>query len=162
MNAESPIPDNRRLVVRVFAREFLKGLKDLAKSRGTDTIALILFTGVWSANTAHLTPPRNRRYAEAADIPPDSMRIPVTLNELVDQTGVPRAIAATYVSEMLGQGILEMHATGLVVPSAIIARMETVESLTDTYDHLVGLVSALQSAGLRFDDGPAATRLRKR
>ena len=162
MSVEIPSPDNRRLIVRVFAREFLSGLRALGKARNTDTIALILFTGIWSANTQHLTPPRNRRYAETMDIPPDSQRTPISLADLVEQTGVPRAIAATYVREMLDGGILEMWETGLVVPSAVIARLETVESLTETHEHLVGMVSALQSAGLRFDSGPNAVRLRKK
>jgi len=61
-------PDNRRLTSRILAYEFIDLLSDMARIHGGDVIALLIFTGVWTANTRHLRTMTDR-YAALHDIP---------------------------------------------------------------------------------------------
>lgn len=143
--------DNRRAIVRIMAHEILRALASLARVSGGDLIQLIVFTGIWTANTQHLVGERNR-YTALRDIPPDSQRRPIPDEILAEQIAVPADIVARYVEPMIAQGLVERLAGGLVVPSAVFSRGEMLDASNELYGRVIGMISALRAAGFQVGD----------
>ncbi|MDO8900562.1 MAG: hypothetical protein Q7V15_04330 [Phenylobacterium sp.] len=149
-------PDNRRLTTRILAYEFIDILSDMARRRGGDVIALLVFTGVWTANTRHLRGVSDR-YATLHDIPPDSQRRPISDADLASHLCLPRPIQDAYVESLIETGLLERRAGGLVVPSAVFTRSEMLSDANETYSRLIGLIAQLQKVGVPMgESAPAA------
>ena len=152
MSAQTPGRDNRRLIVRVLSQQVLQLLTYWARRNGEDLIAVLVFTAVWTANTQHISPRPSLRYGELRDIPPDSLRRPVPLADLPDLVCLPRAMVTVYVRDLVSRGLIEETEGGLVVPTAVLARLDSVENLTATYDRLLDMIAALREAGLKIED----------
>ncbi len=144
--------DNRRATVRIIAYEALRAISTLARVNGGDTIGLLVFTGIWSANTQHLAGDRHR-YAALHDVPPDSQRRPVPLDELANFLSIPKEIVAAYVAALVEAGMVEEMTGGLTVPAAIFTRPEMLAGTNELYARVMGMVVALRGVGFRFGDG---------
>jgi len=143
--------DNRRATVRIIAYEMLRAISAMARLNGGDTISLLVFTGIWSANTQHLISERNR-YAALRDIPPDSQRRPVPLEELANFLCIPKDIVATYVAALVDGGVVERTPSGLVIPSAFFTRAEMLDGTNELYARVMSMVVALRGAGFSFGE----------
>ena len=142
--------DNRRLIVRVFSQELLHALTELARGYETDVISVLVFTGIWTANVARLSPRPALRYADVRDIPPDSLRLPICEEDLARNLCLPRSIVTVYVRELINAEMVEATESGLVVPAAVVARMASIESLNITYARAQQMAERLRDAGLSF------------
>jgi hypothetical protein len=151
MSHRDDVQDNRRAVVRAVSTEMLKALAALAPIGGGDTISLLVFTGIWTANTQHLTGDMSR-YAAIADIPPDSQRKPVTEEDLERSIAVPQPILGQYVQRLIAQGLVERRPAGLVVPSAVFTTPEQLDGTNEFYARMLGLVRTLRSVNFGLGD----------
>ena len=93
-------PDTRRVANRILAYEAILLMSRFAQANGGDLIALLVFTGVWTSNTAHLRDERTR-YSGLHDIPPDSQRRPIGDAALCDPLCIPRDIQDRYVQALI-------------------------------------------------------------
>ena len=157
MAHSSPRRDNRRLIVRVLGQQVMQLLADWARANDGDLIGVLVFTGVWTANVEHLAPRPALRYTELNDIPPDSLRTPITQAELTDRLCLPRATVAVYVRDFIDRGVLAEVDGGLIVRAEVIARMDTLESLNIAYERAQTMVERLREAGLPLDAPAVAT-----
>ncbi|MFN3513253.1 MAG: hypothetical protein ACK41C_09425 [Phenylobacterium sp.] len=142
--------DNRRAIVRAVSTEVLKSLTALAQAGGGDTISLLVFTGIWTANTQHLI--GTGRYTALEDIPPDSQRRPILEADLERAIGIPQPILGDYVTRLIAGGIVERLPAGLVVPSAIFTTPQQVDGTNEFYARIMSIVRALRDAGFSFGD----------
>lgn len=138
--------DNRRLVVRVASHQILSAWSELADRMGFDMVEMLIFTGVWTANTEHLMEVTGR-YAKLLDLPPDSLRRPIGETELMERLRLPRPVFEVYVERLVGRGTVERIGTGLVVPTAVFTRPEMIDALTTCYDGVGRLVEMLSQIG---------------
>jgi hypothetical protein len=143
--------DNRRATVRIIAYEVLRGISALARLNGGDTLSLLVFTGIWSANTQHLISARDR-YAALQDVPSDSQRRPVPQDELANFLCIPKEIVAAYVAALIDAELVERTADGLVVPAVVFTRPEMLDGTTELHARVMSMVMALRGAGFRFDE----------
>ncbi len=148
--------DNRRLTNRILAYELVDLLSEMARLHGGDVIALLIFTGVWTANTAHLRSTTDR-YAALHDIPPDSQRRPISEADLSTHLCMPRLVQDPYVETLVAAGLVERRPGGLVVPSAIFTRAEMLSGANETYGRLISMLARLRQAGISLGqpDGEA-------
>ena len=144
--------DNRRATVRIIASEILSGISALARLNGGDTISLLVFTGIWTANTQHLAGERTR-YTALGDVPPDSQRRPVPEDELANFLCIPKEIVGAYVAALIDGELVQRTAGGLVVPAAVFARSEMLDGTNELYARVMSMVVALRGVGFRFGDG---------
>ncbi|MDP1617019.1 hypothetical protein [Phenylobacterium sp.] len=149
--------DNRRLTGRLIAYEFIDLLGDMARRHGGDLISLLVFTGVWTANTAHLRGTTDR-YASLHDIPPDSQRRPITDADLAERLCLPRHIQDPYVAALIDIGVVERRDMGLVVPSAIFTRAEMLSGANETYGRLIEILARLRQAGISMGEADPPAR----
>jgi hypothetical protein len=148
------IADTRRATVRIMAHETLRALATLARANGGDTIGLLVFTGIWSANTEHLLP--TNRYGGLHDIPPDSQHQPIPEAELARMLCMPPEIVGAYVERLIAGGLAERTAAGLHVPAAVFSRPEMMNGTNEMYARAMGMVAALRRAGFQFGDATDA------
>ncbi len=66
--------------------------------------------------------------------------------------GVPRDILERYLEMFIEMGLVERVACGLVVPGAVFTSAEMMGGANEAYDRIVGLVSALRSAGFALGE----------
>jgi hypothetical protein len=149
--------DNRRLTGRLVAFELIDLLSDMAHRYGGDLISLLVFTGVWTANTAHLRTTTDR-YAALHDIPPDSQRRPISEAELAERLRLPRHIQDPYVAALIEVGMIERRDMGLVVPSAVFTRAEMLAGTNDTYGRLIEILARLRQAGVSLGESETSER----
>ena len=148
-------PDTRRVANRILAYEVVQLMSRFAHANGGDLIALLVFTGVWTSNTAHLRNERSR-YAGLHDIPPDSQRRPISEAALSDLLCIPRDIQDRYVAALVADGVMERRGGGLVVPAAVFTRPEMLAGTNEIYARLVEMLARLRNAGFTVgpDDSP--------
>jgi len=151
VETEAAVVDNRRAINRIVSSQVLRGLASLARLNGGDTVQLLVFTGIWTANTEHLLG-AHPRYAALHDIPPDSQRRPITDEALSAQLNIPRDIVDRYVGPLIAAGLVERLPGGLVVPSAVINLPQMRDGGNEVYGWVVNLVSALHEVGFSFGD----------
>ncbi|HEY9234665.1 MAG TPA: hypothetical protein VIP08_06495 [Phenylobacterium sp.] len=144
--------DNRRAVVRTSAFEILKALRSFSRLHGGDMFALLVFTTIWSANSAHLI--GDDRYKGIYDVAPDSTNVPITDGELYRAVGAPPEVIAGYVEAFVKEGIVERVPGGLISPRPVFLTAEMMDATYEFYDRILGLVSALRAAGFSFGDEP--------
>ena len=144
-------PDNRRLTGRLIAYELIDLLNHMARRYDGDLISLLVFTGVWTANTAHLRATTDR-YVALHDIPPDSQRRAITDADLAERLCLPRHIMDPYVAALIDVGMIERRDLGLVVPSAVFTRAEMLAGANDTYGRLIEILARLRKAGVSLGE----------
>ena len=154
----SPSPDTRRVANRILAHEALNLLSEFAHANGGDVLALLVFTGVWTSNTAHLRDSRDR-YAGLYDVPPDSQRRPVSEEDLNRLLCIPRDIQDRYVAALIGAGLVERVGGGLVAPAAVFTRPVMLQGANEIYARLVEMMARLRQVGVALgadETDPAA------
>ena len=149
--------DNRRLTGRLVAFELIDLLSDMAHRYGGDLVSLLVFTGVWTANTAHLRATTDR-YAALHDIPPDSQRRPISEADLAERLCLPRHIQDPYVAALIEVGMIERRDMGLVAPSAVFTRAEMLAGANDTYGRLIEILARLRHAGVSLGESETSGR----
>lgn len=82
----------KRVVARIASIEILAGMTELADVCGMDLFSLVVFTGLWTANTEHLIDPV--RYATIFDLPPNVERRPITRAALAERLRLPLETAS--------------------------------------------------------------------
>src|SRR3954469_25281062 len=105
----------KRVVARVLTRDVMATFGQIADRYGMDLIDTLVFSGVWVANTAHLSDAQI--YAGTFDVPPDEVRRPVGLAALAKGLRMEAALVAERVAGLIGRGMVAKAEGGLVVPS---------------------------------------------
>jgi hypothetical protein len=139
-----PSADNRRLTIRVVAHRTLSIWTDMAAELDMDLVELMVFTGVWTANTEHLNKVTDR-YARMHDLPPDSQRRPIALNALSNRLRLPQTLCQATVDRLVGRGVVEEAASGLIVPSAVFTKPAQLSALTSCLEQASELCEVLNA-----------------
>jgi hypothetical protein len=146
-----PPADTRRVTARVIAEDALRALGALADVHGGDMIEMLLFVGIWTANSSHLNA-NPSRYAGLHEIAPDSQRRPITEADLQKMMRMPEHIVRAYVRKLEADGLVERRPGGLVVPSAVFTRPELIEGTKELYARMIGLAAHLRTAGFALGE----------
>lgn len=150
--SDQAVADTRRATARIVSAEILKGLAAMARLGGGDMIRFIIFTGIWTANVEHLNADPGR-YAQLTDIPPDSLRRPVSRDDLQWRVAIPGDILDHYLDRLIADGTVERLAGGgLIVPSALFTRPEQLAGAGELNVRLAGLIAALRRGGFALGE----------
>lgn len=144
------LADNRRAVVRIVAHEMMRAATAMAPAHDDDVIEYFIFTAIWVLNSQHLI--GDDRYAPLKSIPPDAQRRPISVEELRRAMPMPDQIMAAYIEQMVSKGIVERTSGGLVVPTAVFTQPRMLNGTNDLYGRMVGMVTAMRSAGFSFGE----------
>jgi hypothetical protein len=149
--------DKRRLTMRIAGSEMVRILMAMSQAHGGDLLRYMMFTAIWTSNSAHLT--GSERFAQLHDIPPDAQRRPVSEVVLREILGVPDAIFDAYLADLIATGDVERVPGGLLVPGAVFGRPDQLANANEFYTRFVNLVARLRTAGFRFGEESDSDKL---
>lgn len=148
MPGSEGLPDEtpRRAVTRIMARDLLNCAVTNADLLGLDMVGLLVFTGIWTSNTEHLTDPG--RYSTIFDLPPNSERRPMPVTALAANLRMPLELVRARVDELIQADLVEEGPSGLIVPSAVFTRREMLDGVELLYTVAEALVAKLARYGV--------------
>ncbi|HEY9217603.1 MAG TPA: hypothetical protein VIO94_06100 [Phenylobacterium sp.] len=121
----------------------------IAATLDLNLIEMIVFNGVWTANTEHLNNSK-ARYARLRDLPPDRQRRPIGLASLAERLRLPEQLCRETVERLVDCGLAEQVSSGVIVPSAVFTQERMLQALTDGFEHVrdlgIGLSELRSSA----------------
>lgn len=122
---------------------------------GFDMIDALIMVTVSHANVAPITrdPELQRRYATYADVPPDELRRPISINAVAQSLGIPFETVRRRVVKMSVLGIFKTVPQGIYVPSFTMAERQHRSGVEAGYHRVRALYA---ETNLRaWDDAPA-------
>lgn len=126
--------------MRLLSRVSVAFLLDLiAITRGgRHVLDTLLLTTIIQANVAEISRRADLqvRYADAASVPPDELRRPVSLNALASSLAQPYETVRRRVGGLAAQGIVELGPGGAVVPSAVLTSPEYLQAGVQAYERV--------------------------
>jgi DNA-binding transcriptional regulator YhcF (GntR family) len=154
-----PVPANVRAILRVGNEFFLRSIDSMAGLAGDDLIKALIYGAMWTANVKHITnSPANAQYSAIDEIPPDDLRMPVSVMALSNTLRIPYETVRRYVHTLMNEGAcLRVGRKGFIVPAAVHARQAQREAIRENYPSLLRLLAELKRAG--FDFAPYRRRL---
>jgi hypothetical protein len=149
--ASGGLPANGRGLLRVCSEYVMRCIDVLGRLYANDFLAALIHSAIWIANTESIRQgPENLQYGALNDIPPDSLRKPISVNALASQLGMPFETTRRYVNTMLHEGMVVRTDKGLVVPARVIGQPLMLECARAVHAHTVRLVADLHRAGFDF------------
>lgn len=153
---EAPKAALRRQALILGATYLLQAARLAAAAIDRDLIQTLLFLAISRANVAGITeaPEAGTRFAGLTSIPPDTMRLPISVYALSRDLRLPKDTIRRHVGKLKADGLcIEVNA-GLIIPGSVLARpnylmaIDQNWSLTrDFVDHLAryGILTPAQS-----------------
>ncbi|MBU1376133.1 MAG: hypothetical protein KKE02_24100 [Alphaproteobacteria bacterium] len=115
-----------RTIVRWMARHLLRSFEVAREMHGGDVMQTIVFTTIWSLNVGHLG--RNAGYAAIGDVPPDTMRRPLSVHRLARRLHLPEETVRRYVGKLIDAGLCErVGRQGVIVPRTVFERPDVMQ-----------------------------------
>ena len=138
-------PPPVRLILRTMTREVLNALAAQADAFDMDLVTLLVFTGVWTANTEHLN---DAQYIALFDLPPDFHRRPITLRALAGKLRMPLSLVQDRIAQLQSAGLVDQGERGIVVPTGVFTKPEMIAAVEAQYERSKRLVETMGALGL--------------
>lgn len=153
------MPENVRAVLRVGNEFFLRSIDSIVAAQDDDLIAALIFTALWMGNVRHIThSSANMKFGAIDSLPPDEMRLPVSVQTLSNTLRIPYETVRRYVQTMIAGGTcIRLGKRGVVVPTAVHNQPLRRRLFLDGFPSLLRFVDGLKAAG--FDFAPYAQAL---
>lgn len=128
-------------------------LCERARTAYGDALSGILLNAIVVANVRPIAfdPVLARQYARIDTIPPDHLRRPVPMPALARALDLPYSTVARTIRTLIGRGIVEACANGLVVPREQLARSMLTDHNRIALHRALQVVQSLRDGGFRFD-----------
>jgi DNA-binding Lrp family transcriptional regulator len=128
---------------------FLLDLIAIARG-GRHVLDTLLLTTIVQANVAEISRRADLQvmYADAASVPPDEIRRPVSLNALASSLGQPYETVRRRVGGLAREGLVELGPGGAIVPAAVLGAPEYLQSGLQAYERMRRFYYELADLGL--------------
>jgi DNA-binding transcriptional regulator YhcF (GntR family) len=147
-------PPNIRAVARVAGDFFLKSMDNMVHLSSGELIQALIFTAMWSANVRHITQScANLKFGGRGDIPPDDLRLPVSVTALSSSLRIPYETVRRHVSRLQKEGqCVHVGRPGYIVPASVHAESRFDAIFDRVWEDLLQLLSNLKRS--EFDFAP--------
>ncbi len=147
-----PAPQNVRAIARIGTDCFLRVIDTMARLAGDDLVLALVYNAMWTANVRHITTSAaNTQYGDMDHIPPDDLRVPISVMALANSLRIPYETVRRCVLRMLDQGLcIRVGRNGYIVPSRVFALQAQRESFKEGLPTLLHFVGDLKKAGFDF------------
>ncbi len=144
-------PPNVRALLRVGNEYFLRTLDRLAVMHG-DIVSALVFNAIWTANVKHITNSgANSNFGSMDDIPPDSVRRPISVLALSSSLRIPYETVRRYVQDLLKQGLcVRLGGKGILVPAAVLGRPLFRHAILEEVPNFLRFLSDIKRCGFDF------------
>ncbi|MDO9472680.1 MAG: hypothetical protein Q7J28_06450 [Caulobacter sp.] len=139
-----------RLAQRATVQFFLDTAELLSRAIDADTVRGLIFLGIVSANTRHLSPgsPEGQAYAAKADVAPDSVKRGISVHALSHQVNLPYETTRRHVQRLITEGLCERRADGIIVRAAALSNPGMMRILDRNLANVFKFIDALEDGGV--------------
>ena len=147
---EAPVPANVRTLLRLTDQLVLRSLDTTTVMLGGDLLKSLVYTMIWSVNVRGITrSAANAIYGQVEQIPPDSMREPVSVHALAASLRLPYETVRRAATKLVADGIcVRIPGRGLIVPATALNTPVTYEPIRRNHIGIMRYLSDLKQAGL--------------
>lgn len=119
---EAPNADLRRQAFILGATYLLQAARLAAAAIDRDLIQTLLFLAISRANVAGITdgPEASTRFAGLTSIPPDTMRLPISVYALSRDLRLPKDSVRRHVGKLKSDGLCIEVSGGLIIPRSVL------------------------------------------
>jgi len=145
-----PSADVRRHVVRLSGDQLLKTARLVAEAVDADMVTASIFLAISRANTVEIARESHRTAAYSAleDIPPDDLRIPVSVYAVAREMSVPYETARRHVAKLCKAGLCAKTGDGLVIPREIYLRPALLKATVQNWRQALEFLADLAAVGV--------------
>jgi hypothetical protein len=142
-----------RAAARLGIGYVLRTLQLIAHDGGGDLLTAIVLYGVLAANVGYLDrdPNHPSPYSAIEDVPPDTVRRPVSILGVANSLGLPYETTRRRVSQLIARGHLIRVKGGVIGPGATLRGPIKDREILTNVANLRRLFRALRSGGLDLD-----------
>ncbi len=156
IKAPSPeeLPANVRAVMRLTTNLFVQAAEMLSRTFDDSFVAGVIFTTIWMSNVRHITYSNaNLEYGGIDDLPPDTMRRPISVHALANSLHMPYETVRRSANRLVRTGVcIRVGNEGLIVPRAVLDEPRFKKTLGALLPQVYGFLADLQRVGYDFDD----------
>lgn len=138
--------DGARAAVRLGSDYLLRSLQMLAELSDGHMLGGLISLAIVQANTVHLE--GSGAFRDLADLPPDSVRRPVSVLAIANSLGLPYETTRRHIEKMIQTGQVDRVSGGVIVPARALDSPRHLELLGAHLVNLRRLVRGLAAAGL--------------
>lgn len=144
-----PVPANVRTLLRLTDQFVLRSLDTTTYLLGDDLLKSIVYSIIWSVNVRRITrSATNSVYGQIEQLPPDSMREPVSVHALASSLRLPYETVRRAAAKLVADGIcVRVPKRGLIVPAAVLNTPQTFESIRRNHVGILRFLGDLERAG---------------
>lgn len=142
-----------RVAARVSTLYFLRFAKLISDQSGGDLLEGLIMHGIMAGNIGYFDedPDNAGQYTSLDDVPPDSVRRPISVLAVAGSLGIPYETVRRHVSRLVKAGRCVRVKGGVLAPAAVIKRPGTDADILSNMANLRRLYRALKRAGVEFD-----------
>lgn len=160
--ASSPgesLPDNRRQLHRLGVAYLLDTAHAVAAYVDRDLTTALVFLAILRANVGVLTaaPVLSEPYAGEQDIPPDTLRQPVSVYAVSRDLGLPYETVRRHAKKLKDSGRCIQVKDGLIIPARVLAQDGMIEVVRDTLRRTTAFVAEAAMSGYEARAVPQVT-----
>lgn len=148
--ADTASPDMRRQTYRLGSNYVLQAARLVAQAIDRDMITALVFLAISRANVSAFTatPEALTTYGGLDDVPPDEVRVPVTIYRLAKELGLPYETTRRHVVKLKAAGLCTLVSGGLVVSRSTFQELRFLDAVEANFALTEGLVGELKRFGV--------------
>lgn len=142
---------NIRAIFRHWVEAVMRALDNNSRILD-DMLSSLVYNAIWGANVAHITASAdNLRYGSIEELPPDELRVPVTVHAVSSIMRIPYETTRRYANQLVRQGYaVRKGGRGLIIPRDKLYQAPMLEAIRLNYAVLLRLVGELHRSGFDF------------
>jgi hypothetical protein len=142
---------NIRAIFRHWVEAVMRGLDNNSRILD-DMLSSLVYNAIWGANVAHITASAdNLRYGALEELPPDELRVPVTVNTVSSIMSIPYETTRRYANRLVRDGYaVRKGGRGLIIPREKLNQAPALEAIRLNYAVLLRLIGEVHRAGFDF------------
>jgi DNA-binding transcriptional regulator YhcF (GntR family) len=153
-SSEDELPPNVRAVMRLTTDFFVHSAEMLSRAFDDNFVASVIFTAIWTSNVRHITNSEaNLEFGGIDDLPPDSMRRPISVRALSSSLHLPYETVRRACNRLVREGAcVRVGAEGLIVPRAVLGEDRFKKTVAALLPRVYRFLADLQRVGYDFGD----------
>ena len=150
MPAATASPDMRRQTYRLGSNYVLHAARLVALAIDRDLIKALIFLAISRANVRAFaeTAEAVTTYAGLGDIPPDDVRVPVTVYRISRDLRLPYETTRRHIAHLKAAGLCIVDDGGLVVPRSVLQSPGFLQAVEQNFALTANLVAELERFGV--------------
>ncbi|MBV9044312.1 MAG: hypothetical protein JO294_04250 [Alphaproteobacteria bacterium] len=159
LHEEAPVVRDSSRIASAGLAFYLRSIRAMARLTENDLTATIVFNAMWAANTSEIAGTAlTHQYRELDNLPPDSLRRPITVLALSNSLHMPYETVRRHVRILSQSGsCVSVPRKGWYVPAHALGRSQMLAELAALWPSLLKFVDDLRGFG--FDFAPVRHRL---